>query len=86
MEALGLNFRVGVIGMIKEEFYEEGLQVLPISEFQDGQESGIKVFIRIVLEFTQNNNSIINSQSSLISTSSSVRRELDNELDRECSF
>jgi hypothetical protein len=33
MEALGLNFRVGVIGMIKEEFYEEGLQVLPISEF-----------------------------------------------------
>jgi hypothetical protein len=28
-----LNFRVGVIGMIKEEFYEEGLQVLPISEF-----------------------------------------------------
>ena len=33
MEALGLNFRVGVIGMIKKEFYEEGLQVLPISEF-----------------------------------------------------
>jgi hypothetical protein len=33
MEALGLNFRVVVIGMVKEEFYEEGLQVLPSSNF-----------------------------------------------------
>jgi hypothetical protein len=29
MEALGLNFRAEVISMVKEEFYEEGLQVLP---------------------------------------------------------
>jgi hypothetical protein len=33
MEALGLNFRVGVISMVKEKFYEEGSQVLPGIDF-----------------------------------------------------
>jgi hypothetical protein len=33
MAALGLNFRVGVIGMVKEEFYKKGSQVLLSSYF-----------------------------------------------------
>jgi hypothetical protein len=33
MNALGLNFRVEVIGMVKEEFYKKGFQVLPSSDF-----------------------------------------------------
>ena len=45
--ALGLNFRVGVIGMVKEEFYKKGLQVLSSSYFQGGQESSIEILMRI---------------------------------------
>jgi hypothetical protein len=33
MEALGLNFRVGVMRMVEEELYEESLQVLPSIDF-----------------------------------------------------
>jgi hypothetical protein len=33
MAALGLNFRVGVIGMVKKKFYKKGSQVLPSSYF-----------------------------------------------------
>jgi hypothetical protein len=33
MAALGLNFRVRVIGMIEEEFYKKGSQVLPSGYF-----------------------------------------------------
>jgi hypothetical protein len=34
MEALGKNFRVGVISVVEEEFCEEGSQVLPSIDFK----------------------------------------------------